>query len=780
VSVNAVGLSAAEVAERRADGRVNTAPERRTRNGWQILAGNLFTFFNALIGVLTVLALSFGGPKQALFGLVIVFNSAIGTVQELRAKAALDKLAIVGRAPTRVVRDGVETPVPPDELVVDDHVLLGPGEQIPVDGTATRANGLEVDESLLTGESDPVIKSEGDEVLSGSFVAAGSGAFTVGRIGADAYAARLLAEASRFSLADSKLMAGVNRFLKIITVLIVPVAILLVVSQSRSGQSLRDIVVGTVAGVVPMIPEGLVLLTSIAFVVGVLRLARRRCLVQELPAIEVLARVDTLCLDKTGTLTEPGMSFGGIVDLDGSVDARPVLAALVRADENPNPTMRAVAEEVPVDPGWPVESQVPFSSARKWSGADFGGHGAYAFGAPDVLLADLPEPLARALELGAGGNRVLALVGVDDLADVPDGVRPLALVVLEQRLRPHVHQTLGYFDEQGVTLKIISGDNAVSVGAVAQAAGVPHADRVVDARELPDDTESLAEALETYTVFGRVTPQQKRAFVTALHTRGHTVAMTGDGVNDVLALKEADLGVAMGSGSAAARGVAKVVLLDDDFGSLPRVVAEGRRVLGNIERVSDLFLTKTIYSIALALAVGLFGVPYPFAPIHVTLIGALTIGVPSFFLALAPNTERFRPGFVGRVLRFAVPAGILVGLATFGAYLLARDNEASALREDKATATITLFCVALAVLALTARPYTWWRGGLVIAMGGMFALVLAVPFTRDFFELSYGDAYNTLVGLGVAAVAILLMVGVGWWNRKAARPPAAPPAGVTP
>ncbi|HEY1178341.1 MAG TPA: HAD-IC family P-type ATPase, partial [Phytomonospora sp.] len=409
------GLSAAEVAERVADGRVNTAPERRTRNGWQILAGNLFTFFNALIGVLTVVALVFGGPKQALFGLVIVFNSAIGTIQELRAKAALDRLAIVGQAPSRVIRDGVETPVAPDALVVDDHVLLGPGEQIPVDGTVARAAGLEIDESLLTGESDPVAKAEGDEVLSGSFVASGAGAFTVGRIGADAYAARLLAEASRFSLADSKLMGGINRFLKIITVLIVPVAILLIVSQARSGQSLRDNIVGTVAGIVPMIPEGLVLLTSIAFVVGVLRLARRKCLVQELPAIEGLARVDVLCLDKTGTLTEPGMSFGEIVDLDGSVDARPILAALVRGDENPNPTMLAVADAVPVDPGWAVESQVPFSSARKWSGADFGGHGAYAFGAPDVLLAKLPEPLARAQELGAGGNRVLALVGADAL-----------------------------------------------------------------------------------------------------------------------------------------------------------------------------------------------------------------------------------------------------------------------------------------------------------------------------------------------------------------------------
>ena len=773
MTVNTVptGLTSAEVAERVADGRVNSAPQRQTRSAWQILAGNLFTFFNGLIGVLTVFALVFGGPKQALFGLVIVFNAAIGTIQELRAKAALDRLAIVGRTPCRVRRDGDDAEVPPEELVVDDYVRLGPGEQIPVDGTVVRATGLEVDESLLTGESDPVVKEPGDEILSGSFVAAGAGAFTVGRIGGDAYAARLLAEASRFSLADSKLMSGINRFLKIITLLVVPVAILLIVSQMRSGQSLRDTIVGTVAGIVPMIPEGLVLLTSIAFVVGVLRLAQRKCLVQELPAIEVLARVDVLCLDKTGTLTEPGMSLAEVIPLDGEDDAyvRAVLGALAHADENPNPTIQAVADGVPGGPRWTPVSQVPFSSARKWSGADFGAHGSYAFGAPDVLLSG--DVLERAQRLGAGGNRVLALVRsrglVDEQGPQLSGAEPVALVVLEQRLRPNVDRTLGSFAEQGVTLKIISGDNAVSVGAVAKAAGVPGAEKVVDARELPDDVDALADALDTYTVFGRVTPQQKRGFVTALHKRGHTVAMTGDGVNDVLALKEADLGVAMGSGSAAARGVAKVVLLDNDFGNMPRVVAEGRRVLGNIERVSDLFLTKTIYSIALALVVGLTSVPYPFAPIHVTLIGALTIGIPSFFLALAPNNERFRDGFVRRVLRFAIPAGVIVAAATFTSYQLARAH-GSVAADNKSTATVTLFCVSLAVLALTARPYNWWRTALVLAMAGLFVLALAIPFTRDFFDLTPGNAYNSAVGLGIAAAAIAVMVVLTSLHRRRA------------
>jgi cation-transporting ATPase E len=515
-----------------------------------------------------------------------------------------------------------------------------------------------------------------------------------------------------------------------------------------------------------MIPEGLVLMTSVAFTVGVLRLSRRRCLVQELAAVEVLARVDVLCVDKTGTLTDTAMDLSELRVLSGDeASARTALAALVSAEARPNPTLQAIAAAVDTPPEWPVTAAVPFSSARKWSAAAFGDHGAWALGAADVLLDPDDPHRAAAERLAAGGLRVLALAEMkEDQLATPDRLGPLdatALVVLAQRLRPDAERTLRYFAEQGVAVKVISGDNAASVGAVAGALGVPGADFPVDARGLPDDVEGLAEVLERRSVFGRVSPQQKRTFVTALRSRGHVVAMTGDGVNDVLALKHADLGVAMGSGSGAARSVARIVLLDDDFAVLPSVVAEGRRVLGNIERVANLFLTKTFYSVALALVIGVAGLPFPFLPRHVTLIGALTIGIPGFFLALAPNTQRARPGFVPRVLRFAIPAGFICAAATFAAYWLARASGVTNLAADRCTATLALFLVAVWALALVARPYTWWRAGLVAAMVLAFAATAAIGWTRTFFALTFANTTNDLVALGVGvagAAALTLFV----------------------
>src|SRR5690606_6144461 len=491
-----------------------------------------------------------------------------------------------------------------------------------VDGELVASDGLEIDESLLTGEADPVAHEPGDEVLSGSFVVAGSGAFVATRVGADSYAARLVAEASVFSLARSELYQGINRFLRYITWVIVPVGTLLVVRQLTTDQSFPDAVVSSVAGVVPMIPEGLVLMTSIAFAVGVVRLGRRQCLVQELPAVEVLARVDTLCLDKTGTLTEPGMRLRELVPAPEAPpveELSQVLAALVGVDASPNPTIRAVAEAVGPPPEWQVVDSVPFSSARKYSGATFADRGSWLLGAPEVLLAAGDPLLARAEQLAAEGLRVLVLARAAGLADTDR--TGAALVVLEQRLRPAARDTLRWFATQDVAAKVISGDNAASVGAIARQLGLPGADRPVDARDLPEDPDALAAELESHSVFGRVTPHQKRSFVRALRSRGHTVAMTGDGVNDALALKDADLGIAMGSGSGATRAVAKVVLLNNDCTSLPQVLGEGRRVLTNIERVANLFLTKTVYSVALAVLVGLVHLPYPFLPRHITLIG---------------------------------------------------------------------------------------------------------------------------------------------------------------
>ncbi|MGW0436200.1 HAD-IC family P-type ATPase [Micromonospora sp. NPDC003197] len=770
------GLSTAEVAERVATGRVNDVPVRSGRSVTEIIRANLFTRINAIMGVLFVLILTVAPIQDALFGGVIIANTLIGVVQELRAKRTLDRLAIVGAARPVVRRDGRSAEVAAADIVLDDLIELGPGDQIVVDGVVTEATQLEVDESLLTGEADPVRKEPGDQVLSGSFVVAGTGACTATRVGRAAYAARLAEEASRFTLVNSQLRSGLDTILRFVTWLIIPAGLALIASQWLVNRDdLPEAIRRMVAGLVPMVPEGLVLLTSMAFAVGVIRLGQRRCLVQELPAIEGLARVDVVCLDKTGTLTDAEMQIAEVRRLDPAAPVAEVLGMLGAADERPNPSLRAIIEAHPAPAGWTVQERMPFSSARKWSGAILtdptGASTTWRLGAPDVLLPTGHPVLAEVDEYGVRGLRVLLLVQQRDEAS---GV-PVALVVLAQRLRAEAPDTLRYFAEQGVAVKVISGDNARSVGAVARSLGLPGGDHPVDARSLPTDPAALADLAEANTVFGRVGPQQKRELVTALQARGHTVAMTGDGVNDVLALKDADIGVAMGSGSPASRAVAQIVLLDDSFAALPAVVAEGRRVIGNIERVANLFLTKTVYSVLLAIMVVVSQVPYPFLPRHLTLVSSLTIGIPAFFLALAPGAERARSGFVGRVVRFAVPAGAVAAVATITSYLYARQVYGGNLAAETSVATLTLFLVGLWAVAVIARPYTWWRVLLLFGLGAAFATVLAVPYLQEFFQLELVGGRAPGVGLGIAVIAGLLLEVV-WLllGRRARRLPQGP------
>ncbi|MEV0151590.1 MULTISPECIES: HAD-IC family P-type ATPase [unclassified Nonomuraea] len=752
------GLTAAQAAQ----AKRNIVPRRSSRSFGAIIRANVFTLFNFVIGVLWALILIFGQWQDSLFGLVIVANALIGIVQEVRAKRTLDRLAVINEEPVRVCRDGHDQEVQPQDVVLGDLVLLGSGDRLLVDGEVVESDGLEIDESLLTGEADPVHKRPGDRVLSGSFAVAGSGAFVATHVGTDAYAVRLAEEASKFHLAHSELRQGVANFIKYITWLVIPIGALLIYSQLRNSGDFGTAITGAVAGIVTMIPEGLVLMTSIAFAVGVVRLGRRRCLVQELPAIEGLARVDVLCLDKTGTLTAGGMDLGEVLPIGDGHPVDDALAALANLDQRPNATAQAVQVRYPATPGgWTATASVPFSSARKWSGADFGDRGAWLLGAPDVLLDD-GEGYERAAALASTGARVLALCRTHDLAAAERGdpdaaVECVALVTLQQRIRPDAHETLSYFARQGVTVKVISGDNPEAVSAIATGLGIPDGDRAVDARTLPeDDPDKLADMLAANAVFGRVTPRQKRLFVGALQARGHTVAMTGDGVNDVLALKDADLGIAMGAGSPATKAVAQVVLLDNAFATLPHVVGEGRRVLANIERVSNLFLTKTFYAIALSLATGVLGLMFPFAPRHSTLVNALTIGIPAFFLALAPTLERSRPGFVPRVLRFAVPAGVLCAAAMLLAFWAAHSGT-STLNQDRTSAVITLFLTTWWVLVLIARPLTWLRVGLVAAMAVLFAGALSIPLVREFFALEPGNLGDGLTAVGIAVVASVVI-----------------------
>jgi cation-transporting P-type ATPase E len=787
----ATGLTDAEVAQRIAEGKTNDVPTRAARSVSDIVRANVFTRINAILGVLLIIVLSTGSVINCAFGLLIIANSAIGIIQELRAKQTLDKLAIVGQAKPLVRRQsGTGTsvkPLAPSEVVLDDIVELGPGDQIVVDGEIVETANLEVDESLLTGEADLIAKDAGGQVMSGSFVVAGSGAYRATKVGREAYAAKLAEEASKFTLVDSELRSGINRILQFITYLLVPAGLLTIYTQLFTTDSgWQRSVLAMVGALVPMVPEGLVLMTSIAFAVGVIRLGRRQCLVNELPAIEGLARVDVVCADKTGTLTENGMRVSDLKRLDEAGPTRQpgtvgdVLAQLAVDDPRPNASMQAIGEAFRMPPGWTATAVAPFKSATKWSGASYGEHGNWVIGAPDVLLEPGTPAADQAEQIGAQGLRVL-LLGASDLpvdhADAPGHVVPAALVVLEQRIRPDARDTLEYFASQQVSVKIISGDNAVSVAAVAGSLGLRG--QTLDARQLPAEADKLADTLEEYTTFGRVRPDQKRAMVHALQSRGHTVAMTGDGVNDVLALKDADIGVAMGSGSPASRAVAQIVLLDNKFATLPYVVGEGRRVIGNIERVSNLFLTKTVYSVLLAILVGLAGLAskffdtdpllFPFQPIHVTIAAWFTIGIPAFILSLAPNNERAHPGFVRRVMTAALPSGLVVGIATFTSYLVAyQGREATPTEQTQAStaALITLLVGSLWVLAVVARPYQWWRVVLVALSALAYVVIFSIPLAQEAFMLDIFSMKVTVMALAIGAVGAVF-VEVIWWIQGA-------------
>lgn len=786
------GLSEAEVAQRVAEGKTNDVPTRAARSVSEIVRGNVFTRINAILGVLLIIVLATGSVINGAFGLLIIANSAIGIIQELRAKQTLDKLAIVGQAKPLVRRKSGtgsgSLPLAPSEVVLDDVIELGPGDQIVVDGVILEESNLEIDESLLTGEADAIAKGIDDHVMSGSFVVAGSGAYRATKVGREAYAAKLAEEASKFTLVKSELRNGINKILQFITYLLVPAGALTIYTQLfTTDAGWRRAVLAMVGALVPMVPEGLVLMTSIAFAVGVIRLGRRQCLVNELPAIEGLARVDVVCADKTGTLTENGMRVSEVK----RIDARPtgeersdrgmgtvadVLAQLAADDPRPNASMAAIAEAYKMPPGWTATATAPFKSATKWSGTSYGDHGNWVIGAPDVLLDPTSTAAEEAERIGAQGLRVLLLGSSDRSVDAPDApgtVTPSALVVLEQRIRPDARDTLDYFASQKVSVKVISGDNAVSVGAVAGSLGL--GGETMDARRLPDQPDALADTLEQCTTFGRVRPDQKRAMVHALQSRGHTVAMTGDGVNDVLALKDADIGVAMGSGSSASRAVAQIVLLDNKFATLPYVVGEGRRVIGNIERVSNLFLTKTVYSVLLAVLVGLGGLSaklfgsdpllFPFQPIHVTIAAWFTIGIPAFVLSLPPNNERAHPGFVRRVMTSALPSGIVVGAATFTSYLLAYQGRAATEAEQTQASTaalITLLVAGVWVLSVVARPYEWWRVALVAVSGLAYVVIFSIPLARELFILDPSNTALTSMALGIG-LAAAVAIEVIWW-----------------
>lgn len=767
------GLTAAQVAQRVSLGQVNRVREQTSRSLAAIVRENVFTLFNAIIVGASVIVLLFGHIQDGIFGGVMVINAVIGIVSELRAKRTLDALAIVDAPRARVVRDSSAQQIPAAEVVLDDVVSLGLGDQVPVDGEALEVNGLEVDESLLTGESRPVKKQAGDRLLAGTSVVAGAGAMRATAVGADVYAQGISAAARQFTRTVSEIQASINRVLQVVSFLLVPVVVLTFWSQNRvagaDGGDWRNALVLSVASIIGMIPQGLVLLTSMNFALGSATLARRGVLVQELPAVEVLARVDALCVDKTGTLTTGGIRVRSVEVLAGDRDQ--VLGALAAASaDRTNATATAIAahleEEGAPAPLGPQAWGVPFSSARKWS-AWGDGRTAWILGAPEIVIDRSSKGGARALELAAGaasqGARVVALVSapaalVEDR--LPEARLAAALITLEEDLRQDAAETLDYFRQQGVHVRVISGDNPTTVGALAAQAGLTAPGggepRLMDARELPEDTasEEFARAIASHDVFGRVTPEQKRAMVGALQGRGHCVAMTGDGVNDALALKDADLGIAMGNGSQATKAIAQIVLVDSKFSVLPGVVAEGRRIIANMERVSSLFLAKTTYAAILVIITALVGWRYPFLPRQFSYIDSLTIGIPAFFLALWPNRRRYVPGFLRRTLSLAMPTGAVLAAAALTAFGIVEGPPSS--RESTA-AILALMVGAIWLLVITSRPLTPVKCALLTAVAVATVGGVALAPVRDFFQMVWPTPWEwaVIVGVGLCAGALI-------------------------
>ena len=761
------GLTEEQVRERSTDGRVNRDPETTSRSTWQIIYANVFNPVNAIMLALFVLILIAGFPADGLFVGVVIGNSVIGVSQEVYARRELQKLQLLNSPNVRVLRNGEEKDIEAQSIVQDDLLLIGAGDQIVVDGEVIRTSGLEIDESLLTGESDPISKSIGDEVLSGSFVNAGSGIFQATRVGGDSYANALAMEAKRFSLVDSELRKGINSILRVLMFLIPPAGALLLFSLLDVEDKWQDALQGSIAAAVAMVPDGLVLLTSLSFVAGVIAIARKQALAKELATVELLARVDTLCLDKTGTITTGDISYGDLIPIGANTfeHAFESLSAVAHSDPDPNPTMRAIAEATGKPEGWDAIDSEPFNSARKWSAVQFEHHGTFFIGAPDILIdASQVDAKSQAQAQAETGRRVLVLChGSQPISDGhAESTEPVALVLLDDTVRSDAPEILKFFADQGVSLKVISGDNTATVSTVASRAGVPNADQSVDARTL-DDEEKLSQAIKESTVFGRVTPHQKRSMVASLQNDGHVVAMTGDGVNDVLALKDADMGIAMGSGSSASRGVAQLVLLDNSFSTLPAVLAQGRKVINNIERVANLFVTKAAYALLLTALIGIQGIEFPFLPRQLTLIGTFSIGLPGLILALAPNTDLVRSGFLRRVLRFSLPAGAIAALATWVVYLKSRDWAGDIvgvqeLAEARSASTIALLMIGLIVLVVVSRPLRLWKVALAFSMAGLHACIIALPFTQNYFELEWlnGKTWG-LIGVMVLISAILII-----------------------
>lgn len=792
------GLTDEQVNERIAEGKVNADENPNTRTYKQIIRENTLTFFNFLNLVLLVLVLLVGSYKNAFFVCIIVINTLIGIAQEIRAKKTIDKLAILTARKSVVIREGQKWTVPTEELVLDDVVCLKTGDQVPADARVLEGS-VEVNESLLTGESDNLPKNVGDELFSGSFVTAGQACCQIIHVGSDNYASRITSEAKEFKRHNSELRNSLNAILKVISIIIVPLGAMLFYKQYYFvGDNIRDSVVNMVAAVLGMIPEGLVLLTSVALTLGALKLAQKKTLVQELYCIETLARVDTLCLDKTGTITEGTMcveaveSYPPVYDEisgeaagnktesgeskndrtessdlvevsaaseisavsaaeaiakeDGSSILSPreeseagtetysqedpekireiehIMGNLLSVLKDQNATADALRARFKVSQDMELDHVIPFSSDRKYSGAAFKDTGTYLMGAVQFLFPEgNPELAEYCSGFAKEGLRVLVVAhseNVNEGTEIPAGLEPIGLLLLTDVIRQEAPDTLAYFESQGVDLKVISGDDPVTVSAIARRAGLKNAEQYVDATTITTQ-EQMDEAVATYSVFGRVTPQQKQAMVKSLQAQKHTVAMTGDGVNDVLALKEADCSIAMAEGSDAAKNIANVVLLDSNFAAMPEIVNQGRRVVNNIRTAASMFLIKTIFSVLLSLITIFFGDAYPFEPIQMSLISACAVGIPTFLLAQENNYEKIDHTFLRHVFMNAFPAAVTITGCVFSVMLVCQNVYHSNAMLNTACVLVTGWNY-MAALKTVYAPLNTYRKVIIYSMQVIF------------------------------------------------------------
>ena len=751
------GLTTQEAQLRKQGGWVNKAVQSASKTEREIVLENCLTFFNLVFLILAVVLVIGGSSvKNMTFLVVVICNTVIGIFQEIRAKRAVDKLTLVSAQQLRVIRDGEMKKLRSDFLVRDDIVEFVSGDQICADGIV-RSGELQVNEALVTGEEDAIIKHVGDSLKSGSFVVAGTGRAQLTKVGNDSFAAKLAMEAKADPhAAKSEMMRSLDRLIKVVGFALIPIGILLFWQERFVLElTLRDSVEGTVSALVGMIPEGLYLLTSIAMAASALKLTKDKVLVQDMNCIETLARVDVLCVDKTGTITEAVMEVDNVVPLTEAPpeELETILSAFYSDQEPDNDTARAMTEMFAVGTDWKADKRIPFTSQTKWSAASFGEDGAYVIGAPEFIMGGRYGELQETVESwSAGGFRVLLVARyhgyLKEKVLTEHLLEPLALVLLTNRIREEAPDTFAYFESQGVTIKVISGDNPVTVSEVARRAGIKNADRWVDAKDLETD-QDFKTAAQNCTVFGRVTPDKKKKLIKTLRQLGHTVAMTGDGVNDVLAMKEADCGIAMASGAQAASQVAQLVLLKSDFAAMPSIVGEGRRVINNIQRAATLFLVKNIFSLGLSI-ISMFTMwPYPMVPLHLSVISALTIGVPSFFLAMEPNYERFSGHFLRGVLRRAFPGG----LTNIFVVLMAQAFMAIfsiSLEEISIVCAAILSVVGLLVLFQTCKPFDkirkliWWAMAL--------ALVFCFTLLGSFFELQ-----ATSMGAKLVMATLLIM-----------------------